>query len=84
MTISNLAGFVCRAEIPTEDKIARADAYASQVDVFKVSLIAGSWNADYTEELRLFPNAQFKDQVDASSGAFRKLNIVNMAFVGAL
>ncbi len=84
LTISNLSGFTCRAEVPTEDKVARADSFASQVDVYKVSLISATWNADYTEELRLFPNAQFKDQVDASSGAFRKLNVTNVGFTGVL
>lgn len=31
------------------------------------------WNDDYLDELCLFPGGAFKDQVDASSGAFGKL-----------
>lgn len=80
MTIQNLAGFICYAELPKGDKIARADAFASQVDVFNVSLVAGAWTEDYKEELRLFPNGRLKDRVDASSGAFRKLNEDNLIY----
>lgn len=74
MTIGNLAGFQVHAEIPKGDKIARADAFASQVDVYNVRLVAGSWTDDYKEELRMFPNGRLKDRVDASAGAFRKLS----------
>lgn len=83
MTIGNLAGFIVKAEIPRGDKVARADAFASQVDVFNVTLLAGAWTDDYKEELRLFPNGRLKDRVDASSGAFRKLNEANI-LVGVL
>lgn len=78
MTIGNLGGFNVKAEIPRGDKVARADAFASQVDVYNVSLLAGAWTENYKEELRLFPNGRLKDRVDASSGAFRKLNESNM------
>ena len=77
MTVGNLGGFIVHAELPKGDKVARADAFASQVDVYNVHLLAGAWTDDFIEEHRLFPNGRFKDQVDASSGAFRKLNESN-------
>lgn len=83
MTIGHLAGFNVHAELPKGDKIARADAFASQVDVYNVTLITGAWTDDFIEEHRLFPNGRFKDQVDAASGAFRKLNEDNF-LIGAL
>jgi predicted phage terminase large subunit-like protein len=80
MTISNLAGFSVRAEIPSEDKVARADGFASQVDIFNVSLVFAGWNEAYVQELRYFPNGSWKDQVDASSGAFRQLSHSTIAW----
>ena len=72
-TIRNLAGYSVYSERPTGDKVFRADPYSVQVNVGMVSLLAGPWNAKYIEEHRFFPYSTFKDQVDASSGAFSKL-----------
>jgi phage terminase large subunit-like protein len=33
-------------------------------------LVPGAWNAEYISELQYFPNSKYKDQVDASAGAF--------------
>lgn len=77
MTITNLGGFNVHAELPKGDKVARADAFASQVDVYNVALIQGDWTDNFKEQLRLFPNAKLKDMVDAAAGAFRKLNDSN-------
>ena len=38
-----------------------------------VSMKRGEWNRDYLAELEFFPKSQYKDQVDASSGAFNYL-----------
>lgn len=80
MTIASLAGFSCRAEVPTEDKVARADGFASQMDIFNVFVVMADWNEEYLNELKFFPNGVWKDQVDASSGAFRKLNQSNVVW----
>ena len=72
-TIRNLAGFVCRAERPTGDKVFRADPYSVQVNIGSVYLLNSLWNHTYIEEHRFFPYSTYKDQVDASSGAFSKL-----------
>jgi predicted phage terminase large subunit-like protein len=72
-TIRNLAGYVCRAERPTGDKVFRADPYSVQVNNKSVMMLAADWNYDYIEEHRFFPYSTYKDQVDASSGAFNKL-----------
>jgi phage terminase large subunit-like protein len=46
-------------------------------------MVVGEWNRAYLNELQFFPYSTYKDQVDASSGAFL---IVARArtFVGAL
>ena len=72
-TIRNLAGFSCFKETPTGDKVFRADPYSVQVNNGNVLMLVGDWNHQYMEELRNFPFSTYKDQVDASSGAFLKL-----------
>jgi len=72
-TIRNLAGFAVYAEKSTGDKAFRADPYSVQVNNGNVMLLNGMWNREFVEEHRFFPFSTFKDQVDASSGAFNKL-----------
>lgn len=81
-TVRNLAGFIVRVDKPVGNKIARADAFATQVNEGMVSAFAGPWLGTYLQELRLFWFGPFKDQVDASSGAFNLL--VTRVRVGAL
>lgn len=71
--ISMLAGYRAHAEPETGDKITRAEPFAAQCEAGNVYLVAGAWNDDYLDELCLFPGGSFKDQVDASSGAFGRL-----------
>ncbi len=68
-----LTGFVVETPRPTGDKTVRAMPFASQVNAGRVWLARGDWNHDYVEELRHFPNGEFKDQVDGSSQAFKYL-----------
>lgn len=72
-TIRNLAGWSVKADRPTGDKVLRADPYSVQVNYYNVQLLTADWNHDYIEECRFFPFGNFKDQVDASSGAFSML-----------
>jgi predicted phage terminase large subunit-like protein len=72
-TIRNLAGYVIRAEKPTGDKVFRADPYSVQVNNGAFQIMNADWNRLYIEEHRFFPFSTYKDQVDASSGAFSKL-----------
>jgi predicted phage terminase large subunit-like protein len=72
-TIRNLSGFRCFADKVTGSKEMRAEPFAAQVQGGNVRLIAGNWHYAYLDELESFPNGKFKDQVDASSGAFARL-----------
>ena len=72
-TVRRLAGFRVRIDRPTGDKALRADPFSSQVNSNNVFLKRADWNSDYLEELRFFPASTYKDQVDASSGAFNLL-----------
>jgi predicted phage terminase large subunit-like protein len=71
--IAMLAGYTARAEPETGDKVTRAEPFSAQCEAGNVYLIEGEWNSDYLDELCLFPGGSFKDQVDASSGAFGRL-----------
>ena len=72
-TIRNLAGWSAHADRPTGDKVYRADPFSVQVNNGNVLVVQAGWNHDYIEELRFFPFGTYKDQVDASAGAFNQL-----------
>lgn len=72
-TVRNLAGFSVRINRPISNKTARADPFATQVNAGNVSMVEAPWNAAYLQELALFWYGPYKDQVDASSGAFLML-----------
>lgn len=77
-TVIRLAGFDAHAEPVTGDKLSRARPFAAQVEAGNVLIVEGDWNRAYLDELHGFPEAKFDDQVDASSGAFNKLNLAVM------
>ncbi|MHA1344962.1 MAG: phage terminase large subunit [Candidatus Heimdallarchaeaceae archaeon] len=82
-TIKNLAGFNIEAVNPTGDKVQRAVSFSKQVNGENVYMAPGEWNQTYINELTLFPNSKYKDQVDASSGAFTLMTFSEQVEVGA-
>lgn len=80
-TVRMLAGWRVKAVRPVGNKVARADAFATQVNDGNVTMVKGAWNSEYLAELRLFWFGPFKDQVDSSSLAFSALS--NILRVGA-
>jgi predicted phage terminase large subunit-like protein len=72
-TIRNLAGYRCYADRPSGDKISRADTLAVQLNAGNISMLRADWNSEFRRELEFFPYGKFKDQVDATSGAFNML-----------
>lgn len=72
-TIRNLAGFDIRAESPVGNKDARINPFASQAEAGNVRLLRGDWNDEYIEELIAIPKGKYRDQADATAGAFNKL-----------
>ena len=71
--VAMLAGWKVKAEPETGDKVTRAEPFSSQCEAGNVYLVDGTWVADYLDELCLFPAGKWKDQVDATSGAFGQL-----------
>lgn len=76
ITIRELAGYKVYAERPVGDKELRAEPFAIQVNGGNVKMLQAAWNYAYTEELQYFPHSTYKDQVDASGGAFAQVNKV--------
>jgi predicted phage terminase large subunit-like protein len=68
-----LAGWNVHAEPETGNKEDRALPFAAQCEAGNVFVVRGDWNQVYFDELGVFPAGRFKDQVDASSGAFGRL-----------
>ena len=84
-TVRNLAGWKVFIDKPSgadSSKEQRADPFSVQVNSGNVLMVKAEWNRVYINELKYFPNSKYKDQVDASSGAFNKLS-VGMGTVGA-
>lgn len=76
-TVRNLAGFNVRLDRPTGDKDTRLEPFEAQAEARNVKLVHGAWNTDYLNELAAIPNGVYRDQSDASSGAFNKLSGAN-------
>lgn len=72
-TVRMLAGYRAFADRVTGKKEVRAEPYAAQVQGGNVMILTAGWNRDFLEEHESFPSGTYKDQVDASSGAFIKL-----------
>ena len=70
---ANLHGFQVRFSPETGDKEVRARPLAAQVEAGNVSLVRAPWCDAFLAEAGLFPNSQFKDQVDAASRAYGEL-----------
>lgn len=83
--IKFLAGFSVVAIRESGTKESRAEPFAAQwqglenADKGNVELLAGEWNEIYLGQLEAFPDAKFKDMVDASSSAFNELEKTNVS-----
>ena len=78
-TIRNLSGYSIFAERPTGDKAVRAEPFAIQVEAGNVCMVRAEWNQPYLDEMKTFPVGKYKDQMDASGGAFNKVATENFA-----
>jgi len=83
-TVKNLRGFIVKVDRPTGDKVIRADAFSAHVNEGVVYAEPGAWLTDYLDEIRHFPLSKYKDQVDASSGAFKLLSVREIKVIGGM
>ena len=68
-----LPRYSVRSDRPTGDKATRAKPLSAKVAAGNIRLLKGPWNRAFIEELAMYPNGRFKDQVDAAAGALDKL-----------
>ena len=73
-----LKGYTFEGDRATGSKVIRANPLSAAAKNGNVKLVKGSWNEDFLDEAQLFPEGNYKDQIDACSGAFSK---VDEAFV---
>lgn len=52
---------------PRGGKLARATPWINKIEMRRVFMVIGNWNAEFISELEEFPNAEHDDQVDAVS-----------------
>jgi predicted phage terminase large subunit-like protein len=77
-----LQGYRVIATPESGDKVTRAEPFASQVNVGNVVMVRGAWNDSLIDEMRMFPNGSFDDQVDGCSRAFAELITKRTSFFG--
>lgn len=70
---SVLHGYNVSFSPETGDKADRAIPFAAQVEAGNVFVVSAPWNDALFAEAVLFPNSEFKDQVDALSRAYAHL-----------
>ncbi len=68
-----LAGFNVSIIKERGSKEFRSEPVAAQVEAGNITLVRASWNRDFIEECRVFPNGKHDDQVDSFSHAFATL-----------
>lgn len=71
--IGKLAGYTARATPESGDKETRAGPLAAQAEAGNVDVLEGDWNETFFDEITVFPNGSFDDQVDGASRAFNAL-----------
>lgn len=68
-----LQGFIVKSSPESGDKITRSQPFAAQVNVGNVKMLKGAWNKTLIDEMRLFPNGNHDDSIDACSRAYAEL-----------
>ena len=70
-----LAGFSFKGDNPSGSgsKLERANPLSSYAEAGNVCVVNAPWINAYLDEFESFPDGKFKDQVDATSGAYNKL-----------
>jgi len=71
--VALLAGFSVKVEAQSGSKELRAEPFASQIEIGKVTVLKRTWTKGWLDELRFFPKSRLKDQVDAAASAFNEL-----------
>lgn len=71
--VRKLAGYSVKASPESGNKVVRAGPIAAQINVGNVMMLKADWNDQLINEMRMFPNGTWDDQVDGLSRAFMEL-----------
>lgn len=71
--IKLLAGYIVYPDRPTGDKDTRLEPFVAQLEAGNVRLVRGEWNELYIDEMTAIPNSVYRDQADATAGAFNRI-----------
>ena len=71
--VRQLPGYNVRYSPESGDKRNRATAPSAQAEAGNIKLVRGAWNRDFLDEVAMFPQGSFDDQVDAMSRIFHQL-----------
>lgn len=66
-------GYHLRSSLESGSKEQRASLLSAQAEHGNVYLVRAPWNDAFVNEAKLFPNSDFKDQIDAASRAYTSL-----------
>jgi predicted phage terminase large subunit-like protein len=76
-------GYTFQFSLESGSKEDRAKPLAAQCEIRNLYLVRAPWNTAFINEASLFPNGQFKDQVDAASRAYHALLRKRVSLIGA-
>lgn len=71
--VKQLAGFYANKVVSQREsgsKITRANPVEAQAEAGNIKLVRAHWNDSFLNEVEVFPNGRYDDQVDSLSGAF--------------
>ena len=68
-----LPGYIFYGDKKTGSKVEAARPLAAAAEAGNVKLVKGLWNNLFLNEIEVFPNGKFDDQVDVASGLHNKL-----------
>ena len=81
--IGQLNGYDARATPESGSKEDRAKPLEAQQEAGNVYLVRGPWNDAFIAEAAMFPNGQYKDQIDAASRMHARISMKKVRRVGA-
>jgi predicted phage terminase large subunit-like protein len=84
ISVRQLAGYRVKIERVTGSKEVRAQPLADQFEGGNVRIKRADWLREVVDEFLSFPHGKHDDVVDAASGAFNKLVLVQRKVVGAV
>jgi len=74
--VAMLRGFPAHAEKVTGSKEVRAEPVARAAEAGELYVLSADWTEGFLNRLALFPMGRYKDEIDALSGAYNKLSLI--------